>query len=84
MRLRRIETYGAHDCGRNGIDDRVDSELIGFTFRETVNFVRVWHKDHPEVADRLLSALTDCDELEQLAEVPLLLSFFCRLTDPFG
>ena len=66
------------------IDNRVDFELIGFTFRETVNFVRVWHKDHPEAADRLLSALTDRDELAQLAEVPLLLSFFCRLTDPFG
>ena len=64
------------------IGNREDFELVGFTFRETVNFVRVWLRDRPQSADSLLRAFADRSELAQLAEVPLLLSFLCRLADP--
>jgi tetratricopeptide (TPR) repeat protein len=61
--------------------NREDFELIGFSTRERVNFVRAWLADRPAALDTLLGALTEHSELAQLAEVPLLLSFLCRLTD---
>jgi Flp pilus assembly protein TadD len=63
------------------LGDREDFQLVGFTSRETVNFVHAWHHARPEVANALLGVFADRPELAQLAEVPLLLSFLCRLAD---
>jgi tetratricopeptide (TPR) repeat protein len=65
-----------------GVGNREDFQLMGFGPRETVNFVRAWHQDRPQAADSLLGAFAHRPELAQLAEVPLLLSFLCRLGDP--
>ncbi|WP_433200289.1 tetratricopeptide repeat protein [Dactylosporangium sp. CS-047395] len=64
------------------VGNREDFQLVGFSSRETVNFVRAWLGDRPDDADGLLAAFGDRPELAQLAEVPLLLSFLCRLADP--
>lgn len=64
------------------VGNREDFELVGFTPRETVNFVRAWLRERPQSADSLLSSFADRVELAQLAQVPLLLSFLCRLADP--
>ena len=77
---------GTRPSGLTTIDEiapgnREDFQLVGFTARETVNFVRAWLHDRPQAADSLLRALADGPELAQLAQVPLLLSFLCRLTD---
>ena len=76
----------ARPSGLTTIDEiapgnREDFQLVGFTAREAVNFVRAWLHDRPQAADSLLRALADGPELAQLAEVPLLLSFLCRLAD---
>lgn len=64
------------------VGNREDFQLVGFSSREVVNFVRAWLVDRPAATDALLAALGDRAELAQLAEVPLLLSFLCRLADP--
>ncbi|MCO1594234.1 tetratricopeptide repeat protein [Micromonospora sp. RHAY321] len=64
------------------VGKREDFELVGFSTRETVNFVQAWLRDREEAANSLLAAFADRAELAQLAEVPLLLSFLCRLADP--
>ncbi len=64
------------------VGNREDFELVGFSTRETVNFVRAWLSDRRDAADSLLAAFAERTELAQLAEVPLLLSFLCRLADP--
>ncbi|WP_147376244.1 tetratricopeptide repeat protein, partial [Micromonospora radicis] len=63
------------------VGNREDLQLVGFSSRETVNFVHAWLHDRSDAADSLLAAFADRPELEQLAEVPLLLSFLCRLAD---
>ena len=63
------------------IGNREDFQFVGFGSREMVNFVRAWHHG-PPAGDALLRALADRPELAQLAEVPLLLSFLCRLGEP--
>ena len=62
-----------------GVSNRDDFELAGFSPREVVNYVRAWHVGNVTEADTLLRALGDHSQLERLAAVPLLLSFFCRL-----
>ncbi|WP_410633050.1 tetratricopeptide repeat protein [Amycolatopsis sp. cmx-4-83] len=59
---------------------RDDFELTGFSTRETVSFVRAWLRDQA-AADALLGTLAEGADLTRLAEVPLLLSFFCQLAN---
>lgn len=66
-----------------GTHNREDFDLVGFSTKETVLFVREWLRDRQAAADALLAALSQND-LARLAEVPLLLSFFCHLANQVG
>ncbi|MET7832494.1 tetratricopeptide repeat protein [Micromonospora sediminicola] len=64
------------------VGNREDFQLVGFSSREVVNFVNTWLHDRSDAAESLLAAIGNRPELAQLAEVPLLLSFLCRLAEP--
>jgi hypothetical protein len=60
-------------------ESRVDIETLGFTAREASRFATVWLDRDPERHAALSSALEASPPLRDLASVPLLLSFLCRL-----
>ncbi|MEU4443198.1 trypsin-like peptidase domain-containing protein [Actinosynnema sp. NPDC050801] len=60
------------------LDGRVDVEMLGFGRRERSRFVAAWLKSRSEPLE---TALQNNESLQDMATVPLLLSFLCRLAD---
>jgi tetratricopeptide (TPR) repeat protein len=65
-------------------EGRVDVEVLGFTRGEASRFIAAWLARNPEGRGALDRALESSDALREIAEVPLLLSFLCRLADMPG
>jgi hypothetical protein len=53
--------------------------ITGFALGDVRRFVRSWHRDQPELIEKVERALRDSPGLRTLTHVPLLLSFICRL-----
>ena len=62
-------------------EGRVDIQTLGFTPREASRFIAVWLARNPERRMSLERALEANEPLRDIATVPLLLSFLCRLAD---
>jgi Trypsin-like peptidase domain/Protein of unknown function (DUF5663) len=60
-------------------EGRVDVETLGFTPREAARFATVWLSRDPDRRAALMRAIETNSPLRDLASVPLLLSFLCRL-----
>ncbi|WP_433295650.1 trypsin-like peptidase domain-containing protein [Actinoplanes sp. CA-030573] len=60
-------------------DGRIDVEVVGFSSREASAFIAAWLQRQPDRRKSLEDALHESATLRQIATVPLLLSFLCRL-----
>ena len=61
--------------------DHEEFELTGFAPGDVRRFVRSWHRSSPELVAKVERILRESPGLRRLVNVPLLLSFVCRLAE---
>ena len=74
---------GAWTASSRGFGEHVREaaiEPLGYP-EDVTSFVLSWFHDQPDRADQLLAQIEDRQELRRAARIPLLLTFFCLLTE---